>query len=98
MSDIKEGDLVMIVKPINCCGSSNSVGKIRTVIGVSKDISFCPYCHFVLPKALLVHLSSGSYVHLNRLKKIPPLSDLEVVETHSKDLIPNKKETIGEMA
>lgn len=33
MSEIKVGDLVMVVKPRSCCGDARAIGKIHTVSG-----------------------------------------------------------------
>jgi len=97
--NIKAGDLVMVVKPLSCCGRFDGVGFIYTVTGLpSHKLSRCGYCGIVEDSINELKLSDGSVCEISRLKKIPPLSDLEDVETHSKDLIPNKKETIGEMA
>jgi len=99
MSDIKAGDLVMVVKPQPCCGGLGSVGKVFRVTHVHENFSICDWCGQDLGLQTLLSDDNNFNAGYDneRCKKIPPLSDLEDVETHSKDLIPNK-ETIGEMA
>jgi hypothetical protein len=100
MSDIKAGDLTIIYKPMTCCGYSGSIGDFIVVDAVVDINSGCSRCGKNIDALSALYLEDGklSAIEISRLKKIPPLSDLEDVETHSKDLIPNKKETIGEMA
>jgi len=97
MSDIKAGDLVMVVKPRQCCGSSHAIGKVFLVVSVGIETVNCSICGKE-EKMVVARVSTGLMGDISRLKKIPPLSDLEDVETHNKDLIPNEKETIGERA
>ena len=33
-TQIKPGDLVMVVKPLPCCGSTHSLGMVATVLGI----------------------------------------------------------------
>lgn len=78
MSEIKVGDLVVVVKPTLCCGRGESVGKIFTVTGFRKDhLCVCG------------DRSSGTYAVMDdgfnrraiaRLRRIPPLSELETTE------------------
>lgn len=48
MTPIKPGDLVMIVKPLPCCGSTRSLGKPFTVLGIGlqagHEVVVCPNC------------------------------------------------------
>jgi hypothetical protein len=100
MSDIKAGDLTLIYKPMTCCGYSGSIGDFIVVDEVVDINSGCSRCGKYIQTLYALYLEDGELaaIEISRLKKIPPLSDLEDVERHSKDLIPNKKETIGEMA
>ena len=41
---IKKGDLVMVVKPTECCGSTKSLGHIFTVTSVRVVTSVCGVC------------------------------------------------------
>ena len=44
MSEIKAGDLVIIVKPEPCCGYSGSIGKIFTVKKIELCKLLCTKC------------------------------------------------------
>lgn len=86
MNDIQVGDLVMVVKPKICCGLSGGIGKIFRVSGFFPH-SRCGSCGKTIEQkfALLNGEFSGAFVV--RLKKIPPLTELE-----------SQKETIHESA
>lgn len=79
-SDIKPGDLVMVVKPIACCGSAKNIGKIFTVISWVRNHNgaICPSCGFISRKLSgFVLLSNETWCQAVRLKKIEPLDDAE---------------------
>jgi hypothetical protein len=44
MSGIKAGDLVMVVRPMPCCGNARSIGKVFEVRRVTRDLARCPHC------------------------------------------------------
>ena len=75
---IKVGDLVMIVKPTPC-GCTASLGRIYRVqsIGLSRDPLECSICQAVLPQDTLAFGSKGRGSQPWRLKRIPPLDELE---------------------
>lgn len=81
MSDetIRKNDLVMIVRPTICCGSSKSIGLIRTVAAHDgMEYVYCGMCGFRQKKHRnYAHFTSGGCCELSRLKKInpPPLSE-----------------------
>jgi hypothetical protein len=77
MSEIKAGDLVMIVKPWPCCGRSKGLGKPFTVLFVrmSWPLIRCPFCDARNPQATVAVWDDGTVIHVSRLKKIPPLSE-----------------------
>lgn len=44
MSDIKAGDLVMVVRPQPCCGDASAIGEVfvvRDVAGADADVHCC---------------------------------------------------------
>lgn len=81
MSDIKAGDLVVIVKPSPCCNSSGGIGKIFTVTEVRVKIAFCKYC-YKHQETLFAEIGPGRNVQINRVKKINPSRDEDFVETN----------------
>jgi hypothetical protein len=80
MSEIKKGDLVMLVRPQPCCGSSAELGKIFTVADIFLSKAHkCAQCGYVTASVVALHghikdgLPVGSL--LSRLKKIEPPTD-----------------------
>lgn len=74
---IKVGDLVILVKPTPC-GCSNGVGKIFKVTGMETGGSLCLHCKKDLPAIVDRALLDGRFTaQLERLKRIPPLGELE---------------------
>ena len=79
---IKVGDLVQVVRTPNCCGSTVGLGMTRTVIGFSETTrARCVSCGRVrlTLSAVLDGPAPWSKWHIepSRLKRIPPLSELE---------------------
>jgi hypothetical protein len=79
MSDrpIQVGDLVLVVKPAPCCGVQNSFGPYK-VLAIDVSVGICGGCfgdsEWNVPRA---RLSNGQNIPIVRLKRIPPLSELE---------------------
>lgn len=77
---IRVGDLVMVVKPLPCCGSPIMLGEIFTIAKVTREFldgtcNYCGYwCHETVDAA---KSETRDFVFTNRLKKIPPLSPEE---------------------
>jgi hypothetical protein len=76
---IEAGDLVMVVKPLPCCGGVNLLGYTFTAgrIRLSSENAFCGVCKSVFGSQPVTALQSGYVIELALLKKIPPLSELE---------------------
>jgi len=74
MSEIKAGDLVMIVKPTLCCGNAGSLGQMFIVDDRPlPQKSKCYFCGSVEPITKeIVPLSSKNVCARSRLKKIDP--------------------------
>jgi hypothetical protein len=73
---IKTGDLVQIVRPTRC-GCGKSIGLIFQVSAVESHSSYCDTCKAQLGTEI-VALGLHHYgMPLWRLKRIPPLSELE---------------------
>ena len=89
MSDrpIQVGDLVAVVRPntCDCAASRNSFGRLFHVakIDVSEGGSFCMQCDKVLSNKPFFFASDGGNRNygMYRLKRIPPLEELEGVRT-----------------
>ena len=71
---IKVGDLVAVVKPSVCCGNTNRVGYVFAVRKIDPAPGWCLYCHSTLPSE---YGSDEGWYSGTRLKRIPPLSELE---------------------
>lgn len=82
MSDIKTGDLVMVVKPISCCGSTMAIGRIATII--QKELTpfvRCRQCGLVRKMPCdAVSLSTGGIKEKSRLIKIDPPKQKEEIK------------------
>jgi hypothetical protein len=88
---ISPGDLCIIVKQKPCCGSTGTIGLIVAIIDGPKTAHIiCPRCRLISVQEDLYNVSTGDqehdssrrplYVHGYRLKKIPPLEELQ--DTH----------------
>ena len=75
---IQVGDLVVIVKTPPC-GCTNGLGKIYRVLGIDKGPgnNWCAYCEKFFGSHISAIFSENSGAALYRLKRIPPLSELE---------------------
>lgn len=82
---IKEGDLVQVIRPTPCCGSTIGLGVVYTALAVGNVEQQCDCCGEILHTGLVVaffskHPERGTLMHghmIERLKRIPPLSELE---------------------
>lgn len=74
---ISVGDLVEVIR-VAPCGCDLSLGNIFRVSTIRKSLSdfSCAYCAAKRPTATIVEREIG-VIELNRLKRIPPLSELE---------------------
>ncbi len=80
MSEIKAGDLVMVVRPQPCCGNTGHLGRIHAV----GDIALCAYtCSACLTKGVgkvvILHDSTGWL--LSCVRKMEPGEEPEAIET-----------------
>ena len=81
MSDrpIQVGDLVMVVKPTPCCGNEKAIGDIHVVlepVGLAPNTR-CIYCNLLGPHIDTVKIAERLVIERYRLKRIPPLEELE---------------------
>lgn len=88
MSDrqIDIGDLVQVVRPTECCKNEESLGLISKVLGLRTGISVgsCIHCGGYRNRTTsiqFVEIEGAKYLMpLRRLKRIPPLSELESIK------------------
>lgn len=77
---IKAGDLVQVIKP-RLCGCDDTVGQIFVAgpIGRSSSRGYCLICHRNTygAGAWRTETPWGSFTELGRLKRIPPLDELD---------------------
>ena len=84
---ISVGDLVVVVRGTKCCGAGRHVGKIFKVTGfIDQGYIACSACGRV--RSVQLRTAFGISIHpgydVNRLKRIPPLSELEGERTEEK--------------
>jgi hypothetical protein len=80
MSEIKAGDLVMVVKPALCCGISKYIGHVFTVAGIDQGVARCGVCGS-RGRDTVAYLSGGPNLTVSRLKKIDPLAEGDSLPT-----------------
>ena len=92
MSDrpIQVGDLVQVVRPLGCCPSI-SIGWIFIVQKIETYTVHCQVCKTVFKEGPLAY-SGDYYIPLWRLKRIPPLLELEGVLAQNEIKRPLTKE------
>jgi hypothetical protein len=78
---IRAGDLAIVIRPNHCCGN----GRVGAIVRVLPDTDRlpairCVHCGLVEPHsaATTVRIHDG-YIWRFRLKRIPPLAELEEV-------------------
>lgn len=72
---ITVGDLVMVIKPSPCCKNASDIGYIFEVKSIVTNSGHCEYCG-KKDESLVAY--SGLYpFRMYRLKRIPPLDELE---------------------
>lgn len=81
---ISVGDLVQVIKPRPCCGLPDTLGRILTVTRVAKKFLRCTSCGERRPNVNAFLLSDNLSYEALRLKRIPPLSELESEKNDSK--------------
>ena len=82
MSEIKRGDLVMVVVPPQCCGYDVSIGHIFKVDGIRGEVTqSCNYCK-QLQTAIAVSGHPWGLTQAYRLKKIDPPATGETREAY----------------
>lgn len=84
MDDIQIGDLVMVVRPTECCKSLKGIGKIFTVEKVSRSFARCSECGTLL-YVFSAYFNEDKGYPVKRLKKIDPPADGDEISTREKE-------------
>ena len=75
---IKVGDLVMVIKTAPCCGRTDTLGLTFHVTAIDTKPGACTQCVTTRPAGTVVAATPDTHrIHLYRLKRIPPLAELE---------------------
>lgn len=80
---IQVGDLVQVVRARTCCnGGTPNLGHVFRVNSIGRRrTSTCPYCGGGIPEIMVLADFHMAGYAMDRLKRIPPLSELEGVKT-----------------
>jgi len=76
----KPGDLVMVVKPQFCCGTGKSIGKVFRVHSIMRVPNAWCNCGAIKDTIIAYKDAVQGGFDVQRLRLIPPLSDLETTE------------------
>ena len=80
-NEIRPGDLVMVVRPTACCGKSNSIGKIFSVVAIESKLASCKWCGRSVKQKPFAFTGHGKDAALlSRLQKLNPPSEQEIIE------------------
>jgi len=71
MSDIKAGDLVMVIKAQPCCGEAKDIGLVFRVSSVERFQNICLSCNHIDLFVLACPNQTGGFP-IKRLLKIDP--------------------------
>ena len=77
---IRVGDLVQVVRSPPCCGNEKNISRIFVVEDIGIFGSVCAYCGRavdVIAAKGLKGAGTTNSVRMSRLKRIPPLEELE---------------------
>ena len=75
-------DLVWVAKPTLCCGHTIPAHGDHFVVSELVQVSevvVCVYCKALLKNIVFAFGSRGGGIPLDMLKRVPPLSELEIV-------------------
>lgn len=80
MSNIKVGDLVMVVKPTPCCGDAGGCGTVFIVESFERDRVFCTAN--LTWATVIVAIGESEEFDVERLVRMNPLSEPEQTEPY----------------
>jgi hypothetical protein len=81
MSAIKAGDLVMVVKPAPCCGSTKAIGWTFVVSSIERRPGACLSCNAIVDDDMRAWGLKRWGILVSRLIRIDPPALPESVET-----------------
>ncbi len=82
---IAVGDLVQVVKQRRCCVERTKWGDIYQVSAISSGVFQCIYCGKISDVLIdVAYDDAGDCCEIDRLKRIPPLDELEGQSTEEK--------------
>ena len=88
---ISVGDLVQIVRPALCCGSTNYLGWMFKVSDIATTgTSRCTYCGVSDRTVDAQDAVDGLWTDIKRLKRIPPLDELEGKHSQERIKLPGQ--------
>ncbi len=79
---IKAGDLVVVTRPLPCCGIDLHIGDIHRVQRLFIDNGECAYCgkHYALVD--FAGMTTGNNLPIFMLRRIDPLPESETQDNH----------------
>ena len=80
---IRPGDLVMVVKPGQCCGAMGAIGEIHQVTSVCDVTGRCNSCARDF-SGMAAEFETGEFYPVRELKRIPPLDGEDVAVKENK--------------
>lgn len=90
MSDIKAGDIVVIVEGVKCCRNQSSIGKIFTVASFDSGPihAECRFCgHVWIEENPFVRQPDGLCVEMSRIRKINPPKIKRLIHQHTEEKV-----------
>lgn len=81
MSKFKVGDMVMVVNNKTCCNSAKKIGEIHIIKSYRVGSYICSDCNKRMDSPSIFYSDEYFVIEESRLKLIPPLNELEEIET-----------------
>lgn len=81
---IAVGDLVVVARASACCGSTAWMGHTFKVTRIGRSPTSCHKCDGRVGAPAALGSPTGKWAGLDRLKRIPPLEELEGQRTEEK--------------
>lgn len=78
MKPISVGDLVMVVRPLEC-GCTHAIGYPFTVLAITRSDATCTECLKYHENILLARLDDEGWLDVSALQRIDPLKEQEPV-------------------
>jgi len=82
MSNIKAGDLVVVTRPLPCCGIDLHIGDIHRVQRLFIQDGECAYCGKQYALVNFAGMTTGNNLPIFMLRRIDPLPESETQDNH----------------